>query len=134
MDIKDVEKDILNDLEELEDPISQYTYLISCAEYCGQLPEEYQKDRYLIKECQVRTWVHVCWENDRCKVLADSESLIIKGALALLQELYDGRCRNEVCAYQCELLQHDIFEKHFTMEQRVGMERIISLLKEEAAG
>lgn len=129
MDIREVEKDILNDLKELEDTISQYTYLISCAYYCEELPEEYRQEQYLVKECQVNTWMHVSWQNDTCTILADSESLIVKGALALLQELYHGRTREEIGDYQCALLEHEIFSKHFTAEQRQGLEGVIYKLK-----
>lgn len=129
MDIREVEKDILNDLNELEDTISQYTYLISCADYCEELPEEYRQEQYLVKECQVNTWMYVPWQNDTCTILADSESLIVKGALALLQELYHGRTREEIGDYQCSLLEHEIFSKHFTTEQRRGLEGVIYKLK-----
>ncbi len=129
MTMEELEADMLNDLEELGDSISRYTYLTACAGECRPLPEGEKTEEYLIRECQANTWVHLYWEEGRCRFLADSESLIVKGALALLQELYDGRSREELAAYRCGLLKDDLFAEHFTREQRTGLARIIEKAK-----
>ncbi len=128
MKIAETEKDILNDLRELEDTISQYTFLIGCAGECLPFPEEYRTDEYLIRECLVKTWVYAGWEDERCVFLADSESLIVKGALSLLQELYAGRSRMEIAGYHCGLLDEEIFCQHFTGEQIAGLRVILKKL------
>ena len=43
MNMQEIEADILNDLEELGDPISRYTYLIACAKDCAKLPAQWNK-------------------------------------------------------------------------------------------
>ncbi len=125
MTMEELETDILKDLEELGDSISRYTYLIACAGECLPFPEEEKTEEYLIRECQANTWVHMYWEDERCCFFADSESLIVKGALALLQEIYTGRSREEIASYRCGLLENDLFAEHFTREQRIGLAHII---------
>ncbi len=127
MKLEELEEDILNDLRELDDPISQYTYLIACAEELLPYPEEYRCDDCLIRECQVKTWVYLGWKDGLCSFLADSESLIVRGALALLQELYSGRDREELAAYHCALLDNELFNRHFTREQLKGLKYITTL-------
>lgn len=134
MRMEEIENDILNDLAELGDAISRYTYLTSCAADCEPLPEEYRQDKYLIPECQVRTWAAVEWRNGTCRLRADSESLIVRGALALLQEIYEDRSAAEVHAYHCHLLENELFAGHFTPEQRKGMRAIIAQLSKGGNG
>ena len=65
MSAEKTEADIIRDLTELEDDISQYTYLISCASECIPYPEEYRDEAHRIKECQVKTWVYSDVAGDR---------------------------------------------------------------------
>jgi len=128
--MEEIENDIINDLTELDDAISRYTYLTGCAVDCAPLPEAYRHEEYLIPECQVRTWAAIAWEDGTCRLYADSESLIVRGALALLQEIYEGRTSTEVREYQCHLLEHELFSDPFTAEQRKGLTAILKKLAE----
>lgn len=128
MNMQEIEQDILNDLTELEDDISQYTYLLQCAGECRPFPEEYRTEEHLVRDCQMKTWMHVTWEKERCVFDADSESLIVRGALALLQEIYDGRSLAEVANYTCHLLEETIFTKHFNRDQLKGLKSMEQML------
>lgn len=129
MNMQETEADILNDLEELGDPISRYIYLIACAKDCAKLPDQYRRDEYLIPECQVKTWLVVEWIEDKCYLHLDSESFIVKGALALLQEIYHGRMRTEVSNYHCRLPEYELFASNFTSDQINGISKILSRIE-----
>ena len=129
LSMKDLEADILNDLSELENPMDQYSFLVACAGECLAFPEQYRTEVNLIKECQVNTWIHTGWLDDTCVFFADSESLIVKGVLALLQELYSGRSQAEIQAYSCTLLDSPLIQKHLNEAQLKGLRAIASSLK-----
>lgn len=128
MNMSEIEKDIIQDLIDLDDTISQYTYLITCAGECLPFPEEYRKEEYLVKDCQVNTWLYAKIKEGRVIFLADSESLIVKGGLALLQEIYRERSLEEVSAYRCGLTEQDVFTKHFSATQLKGFCAMVELL------
>ena len=125
MNMREIEEDIIQDLNDLEDTISQYTFLITCAKECLSLPAEYRTEDYLVKDCQVNTWMYAGIKDGKTFFLADSESLIVKGGLALLQEIYQDRTSEEVREYQCHLLDHDVFAKHFSSTQLKGFQAIV---------
>lgn len=129
MSMQETENDIFSDLSELEDAISQYTYLVECASEKREYPENWRKQEYLVPECQVNTWLHVEWKDGRGRFDSDSESLIICGALALLQEIYDDRLPEELQSYQCRLLESENFTRHFTANQLNGLHEIMKQLK-----
>lgn len=129
MSMRETENDIFSDLSELEDAISQYTYLVECASEKREYPENWRKQEYLVPECQVNTWLHVELKDGRSRFDSDSESLIICGALALLQEIYDDRLPEELQSYQCRLLESENFTRHFTANQLNGLNEIMKQLK-----
>ncbi|MCR5665624.1 MAG: SufE family protein [Eubacterium sp.] len=129
MNMTQVEKDIIEDLKELQDEISQYTFILSCAQECMPYPEKYRTEKYLVKDCQVNTWLYSELKDGNMVFLADSESLIVKGALALLQEIFRGRTKEEIEEYECRLLNTKAFTKHLSKTQLQGLRSIIQKAK-----
>ena len=125
MSLQETEQDIINDLIELGDAISQYTFLIACAGECPAFPDEYRDEAHLVRECQVNTWMDIHLEDGMLSFQADSESLIVKGALSLLAELYNGRTLEEIRAFSCTLPEHEDFSRHFNREQLYGVRTIL---------
>lgn len=128
MTMQELETDILNDLKELGDTISQYSFLIACAGEVPPFPEEKKTEENLVRECQVNTWMYITIIDDKVSFEMDSEALIVKGALSLLQELYSGRTLEEVRSFTCTLPDHEDFSRHFNAEQLKGVRAILEKL------
>lgn len=128
MTMQELEQDILNDLKKLGDVISQYTFLIACAGEVPYFPEELKTEENLVRECQVKTWVCITTESNKISFQMDSEALIIKGALSLLMELYNGRSLEEVRCFRCMLPEQEDFSRHFNQEQLTGVKAILQKL------
>ena len=129
MTMQELESDILNDLKELGDVISQYSFLIACAGECPPFPEELKDDAHLVRECQVNTWVAVSAKDGKVSFEMDSEALIIKGALSLIKELYHDRSLDETKKFHCTLPDHEDFSRHFNREQLEGVRAILRKLE-----
>ncbi len=130
--IKQTEAEIIQELLDLSDPIDQYTYLIHCAAGAAVYPEAYRTDAHLIRECQVKTWLYAGWENEKSFFFGDSESLIVKGALSLFEELFCGRTKEALAVYRCGLLEEEAFVQHFSKEQLAGLSAIVENLRQTA--
>ncbi len=128
MTMQELESDILNTLKELGDAISQYSFLIACAGETPSFPEEQRTEENLVHECQVNTWMYITSNDNKVLFLMDSEALIIKGALSLLLELYNGRDIDEVRSFRCSLPEHEDFSRHFNAEQLNGVRTILKKL------
>lgn len=129
MTIAETEADVLRDLRELGDDMSRYAYLIGCAQEERGYPEELRTEQYRVKDCQGMTWAAAHWEGDVFSFRGDSDSLIVKGGLAILEELYDGRTRQDVHDYQCSLLRDETFTRYFTPEQVKGLTAILAVIE-----
>lgn len=129
MTMAETEADVLRDLRELGDDMSCYAYLIGCAQEERGYPGELRTEQYRVKDCQGLTWAAARWEEDIFSFRGDSDSLIVKGGLAILEELYDGRTRQEINDYQCSLLQYDVFTRYFTPEQVQGLTAVLAAIE-----
>ena len=124
--MQEVEGSILLDLYELDDRFLQYSYLIECGSVLPPMSAELKTDDFLIRECEVRTWAGVLvGERGRCEIFGDSESLAVRGALALLKEVADGRTRQQVAEHKWRLLDDPGFASHFTERQLSGLRAVV---------
>lgn len=126
--MQNIEADIIADLTELNDRMSQYTFLVECGTELPHFPEQFRTEENLIHECQVNTWIWAEWRGKFLFFVGDSEALVIRGALSLLMELYNGRTREEIRNFSCSLLNTDCFKVHFTQEQIFGLKHVIEKL------
>lgn len=129
MTMAETEADVLCDLRELGDDMSCYAYLIGCAQEERGYPEELRTEGHRVKDCQGLTWAAARWEGETFSFRGDSDSLIVKGGLAILEELYDGRTRQEINDYQCGLLQDEGFTRYFTPEQVKGLDAVLAVIE-----
>lgn len=129
MTMAEVEADVLRDLRELGDDMSCYAYLIGCAQEERGYPKELRTEQYRIKDCQGMTWAAAHWEGERFYFRGDSDSLVVKGGLAILEELYDGRTRQEIDGCRPCLLQNEAFLRYFTPEQAKGLHAVFAVIE-----
>lgn len=130
MRMEEVQSEMLGDLHDLGDAISQYSYILECASYAAPFPARLKDDAHLVRECQARTWIEANIEH-KAKTVSFcgwSESLIVCGALSMLEELYDGRPLDEVASFSCRLLDDPLFTQHFSSAQIAGLKAVVAKL------
>lgn len=130
MTMRETEQSILDDLALLGDGLNRMEYLLGCAKAYPGIPPEERTDAALVRDCQMKTWFDARWEGETLRFRADSESVLVKGALALLAELYDARSRDEVSNYTCGLLNEERFAALFNADQKKGLRSILRSLAE----
>lgn len=123
--MEELEAEIRADLDELSDPFSQFTYLAECGKELPECPERFRAEEYRIPECQVKTWAAAEQTDGVLHFYAWSESMVVRGALDLIEEIYDGRKPEEIRQYSCGLLDDEDFRRHFTPAQRRGLKGIL---------
>lgn len=129
MTMRETEQSIQADLDMLGDGLSRMEYLLGCAREDPGIPEKERRKEDLVADCQMNTWLMVRWEGDVLKLRTDSESLLVKGALSLIAEIYNGRSRREAAEYTCTLLCDESFAALFNGEQKKGLRSVLNTLK-----
>lgn len=118
----------------LGDCFNQYAYLVSRAAQLPEMPEEYHTEDYLVKGCQSQVWVRlsIC-EKGTLQIMADSDTLIMKGILELFSGLVEGIKPEDVIDNPWDFLSQTELTAAFPSSRVVGIASIIRKIKDDAA-
>lgn len=96
------QQEIVDEFSVFEDWLDRYNYLIELGNDLPAIDSQYRTPEYLINGCQSKVWLHADLVNGRLQFDADSDALIVKGIVALLVKLMNGRTPGEI-------LDNDLF-------------------------
>lgn len=101
MEVAEREKKYREELALLEDAASQCEYLMVLGMQKPQ-HEELKRRAYRIEGCKTAIWLKVWCDKGRVHIRGDSDSLLVRGVLAILEELYEGERPEAVRAHPPE--------------------------------
>ena len=131
--IKDIEKDLSDDFSLLTNWEEKYEYLI---ELCMDLPPmkpELKVSENLVKGCQSSVWFDVNCEDGNILFEADSDSLVVKGMVAVLFKLYNHQPAKDVLDADLSLFEELGLWRHISSQRSNGLTAMVAHLKAEAA-
>ncbi len=108
MDIEAKKQELLEELGFFQDWTERYEYVIALGKKLTPLPAEKQTADRLIKGCQSQVWLDASFEDGVMRFLADSDSLITKGMIALFVRVLDGETPDTVipAVYNKDIAPH----------------------------
>lgn len=116
----------LTSLKELfmlfEDPKDKFVQLMDMAKESEQLKENEKVEQNKINGCTSRAWV-VTEQNsdDTFTFRADSDSLIVKGLLTILEKVYSGQTADNILSINSSDILHSIgLDKTITSQRTNG--------------
>ena len=116
----------------LPDGFARYSYLMELSALLSP-PREVRQDQFLYRGCQSKVWLHVTVENGLCHLTADSDTLIIRGILALFRELLEGRPVPEVLEARFDLLRGLNLSEHFSSARTAGVGGLLPEIQRQLA-
>ncbi len=129
--------DEISDIFELLDDWEQrYQYLVELGEKLPAMPARYKTEDNRVKGCMSQVWVQA-WADEaapeKLHYYGDCDTSIIKGVLALLIQLVEGRSAEQIEQLDVD----DIFERlnlaeHLSPNRHVGIYAIVDLMKQQA--
>lgn len=74
----------------------KYKLIIQKGKELPDLPEHLRDDKYLVRGCQSKVWMHAELKEGKIYIQADSDAAIVKGLIALLLEIYSGQTPEKI--------------------------------------
>lgn len=116
-----------------DDRNAKLEYLIELGEQLPELNEQLKTEDRLIKGCQSKVWLVSQREDDRLQYLADSNTAITKGLIALLIRVLSEQKIGDIARAELYFIR-DIGMNTFIGSQRSnGFANMINQMKLEAA-
>ncbi len=124
--------DMLGDWEE------KYRFIIDLGRQMPTLPEEEKTDANKVSGCLSSVWVIArSAEADGEQViefLADSDSAIVRGLVAMLRSVYSGQTPRDIVAFDIDgLFERLQLGQHLSMGRRNGLSEMVRRIKTLAA-
>ena len=128
--------EIVDIFEILGDWDQRYQYLVELGEKLSPMPEEYKTDENKVKGCMSQVWVKA-WRDpehpERIHYYGDCDTPIIKGVLALLIQLVDGKTAEEIEKLDVdEFFQRLKLDENLSPNRHFGIYALVELMKEQA--
>lgn len=113
----------------------KYTYLIDLGKTLDPMPEALKTDTTRVEGCMSQVW-YVLQADDgsgSLRFLADSDSAIVRGLIAILLTLYNGRQPAEISGGEAhELFDSLGFGNHISTNRRNGFAAMVQRIEELA--
>lgn len=130
--IQEIQQDIISDFSEIGDSFDQYAYLIelSCAHV--PMPEKDKTPDRVVEGCQSQVWLRTFHTDNMFSFSSDSNTLIIKGVLFLLEKILNGQTCADVANAEITFLQETEIMATFESDRQKGIGYVIKSLKKAA--
>lgn len=132
-DIAGIESSLIEDFSLLENWEERYDYLIELGQELPPMDPELKTDENKVHGCQSSVWFAITCENSLIKFQADSDSLIIKGIVAILLMLFNGQPASDVIKADLTIFNTLGLWKHLSSQRSNGVTAMLGHLKAAAA-
>lgn len=129
MTINELQDEIIEEFAELTDWMDKYQLLIDLGNELEVLDERYRTESNLIDGCQSRVWIQCDYVDGRLVLVADSDALIVKGIIALLLRVLNGRSPQEILDADLYFIDRIGLKDHLSPTRSNGLLAMIKQIR-----
>lgn len=125
---------IETEFESMEDWDERYEFLVELGRELPHQPDSFKTADRIVKGCMSTVWLATEVEaSQQFKVVADSDSLIVKGLLVILIAALNGKTSAEVLAYDPQPLFERLgLSQHLSANRRNGLHAMVARVRQLA--
>jgi len=122
--------------EQMEDWDERYDYLIEMGQDLPDVPAALKRDEFKVQGCQSQVWLlakPLPGEPPRIEITADSDSMIVRGIIAILLLCYSGKTADEILAFDIRALLNRLgFARHLSPSRSNGLHSMVKRIRQIA--
>ncbi|MCH1542821.1 MAG: SufE family protein [Alphaproteobacteria bacterium] len=125
---------LLDDFDLFDDWEERYRYIIELGNGLKPLSDEEHSEANKVPGCVSQVWLVNDRDGGTLSFRGDSDAHIVRGLVAILLNLYEGKSAQEICAYDAE----GAFQKlglgdHLTPQRSNGFYAMVQRIRNDAA-
>jgi cysteine desulfuration protein SufE len=130
-------EEVVADFDLLEDWEDRYRYVIELGRRLAPLPEAERNEANKVRGCASQVWLSTRAERGdgavRLHFRGDSDALIVRGLVAIVIALFDGRSPEEILATDAEALFARLdLRAHLTAQRSNGLKALVERISRDA--
>lgn len=129
-------EELFETFEDLQEWDERYDFIIDLGRALPEMPAEFQNADHIVEGCMSTVWMRATADdkNRIMTVLADSDSIIVKGLIVLLLAFYQNKTAAEIADSDVSnYLKKLGLNQHLSPQRRNGLFSMIKRLKLIAA-
>ena len=109
----------------------KYEYIIDLGKKLPPMDEALKTEETKVKGCMSQVWLVALEQNDnKLKIIADSDAIIVRGLIALVLKIFDGASREEIKQVNIsELFKKLELDSNIAGTRRNGLASMIEKIK-----
>ncbi|MFM2155634.1 MAG: hypothetical protein RL516_383 [Bacteroidota bacterium] len=132
--IAEIENEIVEDFALFDTWEEKYQYIIEIGQKLKPLAAEFKIDDNKIKGCQSSVWLTASENNGIIEFSADSDSVFVKGEIALLMEVLSNQSPEAIVNAELGFIDQIGLRSHMAQTRANGLAAMIKQMKLYAVG
>jgi len=132
--IAEIENEIVDDFALFDTWEEKYQYIIEIGQKLKPLAAEFKIDDNKIKGCQSSVWLTASENNGIIEFSADSDSVFVKGEIALLMEVLSNQSPEAIVNAELGFIDQIGLRSHMAQTRANGLAAMIKQMKLYAVG
>lgn len=127
--IQEIEDEIVDEFSFFESWQDRYEYIIELGKNLKGFSEDKRTDDNKVKGCQSSVWLVTDEDDGTIVFKADSDSTIVKGLIALLIRVLNGRTPDEIINAKLDFINKTGLKQHLAQTRANGLAAMIKQMK-----
>jgi cysteine desulfuration protein SufE len=132
--IAEIENEIIDDFALFDTWEEKYQYIIEIGQKLKPLAAEFKTDDNKIKGCQSSVWLTANENSGIIEFSADSDSVFVKGEIALLMEVLSNQSPEAIVNAELGFIDQIGLRSHMAQTRANGLAAMIKQMKLYAVG
>ncbi len=131
--MKEIEQNLIDDFALLDNWEEKYEYLIEMGQDLPEMDPALKTEDRLVQGCQSSVWFDIHCQDGNLIFSADSDSLIVKGMVAVLNEILNGQSAEDVLQADMTFFETLGLWRHISSQRSNGLTAMMGHIKQAAA-
>ena len=124
-------KEIVDNFGVFDDWEDRYRYLIDLGGHLPHMDDALKTEETRVRGCMSQVWMVMNWDEDhRLSLLADSDAQIVKGLIAVLLSIFQGRTAGEITSINVDQIFGKLgLDQHLSPNRRNGFYAMVERIR-----
>ncbi len=132
MSIAEKQQTLLDELSLFQDWTERYEYVIGLGKKLDPIDESARTPDHLIKGCQSQVWLDADCKDGKVNYMADSDSLITKGMIALFVRVLNEESPDEILKADMSFIDQTGLKEHLAPTRANALSLMATQMKQRA--
>ena len=127
--INELQDEIIEEFSAFDDWMDKYQMLIDLGNDLAPLDEQYKNNQNLIDGCQSRVWLQCDYADGKLHFQAESDTLIVKGIIALLIRVLNDHTPQEILDADLYFIEQIGLKDHLSPTRSNGLLAMVKQIR-----